>query len=80
MTGEMASVEIRGASYSSEVSAAFQNAGINGDDLLESHKNAPVDDCGWITSSFTPPELGGRTVWAITHIREKTTLFVFEGK
>lgn len=76
----MAGFEIRTVSYSPEVNAALQSAGIRSDDLLKEHETAPVDECGWATSSFSPPELGGKTLWAITDTRKQSTLLVFEGQ
>lgn len=75
----MSGVDIKTVSCNHEVGAALQNAGISRDDLLKEHENAQVDDCGWATSSFSHPSLGGRTIWAISHTRDKSTLLVFEG-
>jgi hypothetical protein len=76
----MADFEMGTVSCSAEVKLAFEQSGINQETLLQKHGEAEVDDSGWATSSFSFPELGGKTVWAITDIKKQSTLLLFEGR
>lgn len=76
----MAGFEMGTVSCSVEVKSALEQSGIKRETLLQEHKGAEVDDSGWAASSFSLPELDGKTVSAITDTKKKSTLLVFEGR
>ncbi len=76
--GEMAGFDLGSVSCSAEVDLALAQSGINRETLLKEHQTTQTDEGIWAASSVELPKFN-RTVWAITHLREKSTVLLFEG-